>query len=177
MMNYWKSYEKKRKKENGWLLLVMRRGVELKLMCTKYLKKIQACITQEFKSEISKRKISRTHMNKISTTMNKTFREHTWSTTFQKHLFPKIRKQFTRGKSQDHTWAKFHKLAMSLQNFARKITMGKIKGNNFVTIRNGVKGIGMELLRVAIDIVEIKGILHTRKLALWIGGKRLNLLL
>jgi len=47
---------------------------------------------------------------------------------------------------------------MSLKKFARKITMGKIKGNNFVTIRNGVKGIGMELLRVAIDIVEIKGI-------------------
>jgi hypothetical protein len=34
--------------------------------------------------------------------------------------------------------------------------MSKIKGNNFVIIRNGVKGIGMELLRVAIDIVEIK---------------------
>jgi hypothetical protein len=74
MMNYWKSYEKKRKKENGWLLLVMCRGVELKLVCTKYLKKIQACITQEFKSEISKRKISRTQMNKISTTMSKKFK-------------------------------------------------------------------------------------------------------
>lgn len=89
--------------------------------------------------------------------------KHTWSTTFQKHLFPKIQKQFTREKSQDHTWAKFHKLAMFLQNFAQKITMGKIKGNNFVTIRNGVKGIGMELLRVAIDIVEIKGIQITHK--------------
>jgi hypothetical protein len=52
---------------------------------------------------------------------------------------------------------------MFLQNFAQKITMGKIKGNNFVTIRNGVKGIGMELLRVAIDIVEIKGIQITHK--------------
>jgi hypothetical protein len=40
----------------------MHSGVELKLVCTKYLKKIHTCITQEFKSKISKTKISRTHM-------------------------------------------------------------------------------------------------------------------
>lgn len=84
--------------------------------------------------------------------------EHTWSTTFQEHLFPEIQKQFTRKKSQDHTWTKFHKLAMSSKNFAWKITMDKIEGNNFVTIRDRIKGIRMELLRVAIDIVEIKGV-------------------
>jgi len=47
---------------------------------------------------------------------------------------------------------------MSSKKFARKITMGKIEGNNFVTIRDWIKGIRMELLRVAIDIVEIKGV-------------------
>jgi hypothetical protein len=36
--------------------------------------------------------------------------------------------------------------------------MGKIEGSSFVIIRNGVKGVGMELLWVVIDIVEIKGI-------------------
>jgi hypothetical protein len=54
----------------------MHSGVKLKLVCTKYLKKIQACITQEFKSEISKTKISKAHMNKISTTMRKSSRAH-----------------------------------------------------------------------------------------------------
>jgi hypothetical protein len=43
---------------------------------------------------------------------------------------------------------------MSLNTFARKITLGKIEGNNFVTIRNGIKGIGMELSRVAIDMLK-----------------------
>ncbi len=47
---------------------------------------------------------------------------------------------------------------MSSKNFAWKITMDKIEGNNFVTIRDRIKGIRMELLRVAIDIVEIKGV-------------------
>jgi hypothetical protein len=40
----------------------MHNGVELKLACTKYLKKILACITQEFNTKISKTKISRAHM-------------------------------------------------------------------------------------------------------------------